>query len=72
MHVLAEGRWLSPAGRIVTDGIGWKPSSDAGSAGEPARGSIGLLLSLFSEMNVYYSRSHFQRILSPMILPLSH
>ena len=38
MHVLAEGRWLSPAGRIVTDGIGWKPSSDAGRAGEPARG----------------------------------
>ena len=35
MQVLAEGRWLSPAGRIVTDGIGWKPSSDAGRAGEP-------------------------------------
>ncbi len=37
MHVLAEGRWLSPAGRMVTLGMGWKPSSEAGSAGEPEK-----------------------------------
>ena len=35
MHVLADGRWVSPAGRIVTEGIGWKPSSEAGRAGDP-------------------------------------
>jgi hypothetical protein len=35
MQVLADGRWPSSAGRIVTDGMGWKPSSEAGSAGEP-------------------------------------
>ena len=35
MQVLAEGRWESSAGRIVTEGIGWKPSSEAGRAGEP-------------------------------------
>lgn len=37
MHVFAVGRWASSAGRIVTDGIGWKPSSEAGSAGEPVQ-----------------------------------
>ena len=37
MQVLAEGRWLSPAGRMVTEGIGWKPSSEAGRAGEPGK-----------------------------------
>ena len=35
--MLAEGRWESPAGRIVTEGIGWNPSSDAGRAGEPRK-----------------------------------
>ena len=35
MQVFAEGRWESSAGRIVTEGIGWKPSSEAGRAGEP-------------------------------------
>ena len=29
MQVLAEGKWLSSAGRIVTEGMGWKPSSEA-------------------------------------------
>ena len=38
MHVLAEGRWPSSAGLMVTDGIGWKPSSEAGRAGEPEIG----------------------------------
>lgn len=33
MQVFAVGRWLSSAGRTVTLGIGWKPSSLAGSAG---------------------------------------
>jgi len=33
MHVLAVGRWLSSAGLTVMLGIGWKPSSLAGSAG---------------------------------------
>lgn len=37
IHVLAVGKWASSAGRIVTDGIGWKPSSDAGRAGEPVQ-----------------------------------
>ena len=35
MQVLAEGRWPSSAGLMVTDGIGWKPSSEAGRAGDP-------------------------------------
>ena len=35
IQVLADGRWESSAGRIVTDGIGWNPSSEAGSAGDP-------------------------------------
>lgn len=37
MHVLAVGRWASSAGRMVTVGIGWKPSSEAGKAGEPVQ-----------------------------------
>lgn len=37
MHVFAVGKWASSAGRIVTDGIGWKPSSDAGNAGDPVQ-----------------------------------
>lgn len=37
MHVLAVGKWASSAGRIVTDGIGWNPSSDAGNAGDPVQ-----------------------------------
>lgn len=37
MQVLAVGRCASSAGRIVTDGIGWNPSSDAGSAGDPVQ-----------------------------------
>jgi hypothetical protein len=40
MQVLAEGRWLSSAGLMVTLGIGWKPSSLAGKAGEPKRKQI--------------------------------
>lgn len=35
MQVLAEGKCPSSAGLIVTDGIGWNPSSDAGRAGDP-------------------------------------
>ena len=42
IHVLADGRWESSAGRIVTDGIGWNPSSEAGSAGDPIRISYNL------------------------------
>lgn len=37
MQVLAVGRCESSAGRMVTDGIGWNPSSEAGSAGEPVQ-----------------------------------
>ena len=37
MHVFAVGRCESSAGRIVTLGIGWKPSSEAGKAGEPVQ-----------------------------------
>merc|ERR1712034_42227 len=37
MQVLAEGRWLSSAGLMVTLGIGWNPSSLAGRAGEPVQ-----------------------------------
>lgn len=37
IHVLAVGKCASSAGRIVTDGIGWKPSSDAGNAGDPVQ-----------------------------------
>ena len=33
MHVLAVGSWWSCAGFTVTVGLGWKPSSLAGSAG---------------------------------------
>lgn len=37
MQVFAVGKCASSAGRIVTEGIGWKPSSDAGNAGEPVQ-----------------------------------
>ncbi|KAF9415190.1 hypothetical protein HW555_007066 [Spodoptera exigua] len=37
IHVLAVGRCASSAGRMVTEGIGWKPSSEAGSAGDPVQ-----------------------------------
>lgn len=37
IHVFAVGKWVSSAGRIVTDGIGWKPSSLAGNAGDPVQ-----------------------------------
>lgn len=37
MQVFAVGKWESSAGRMVTDGMGWKPSSDAGKAGEPVQ-----------------------------------
>lgn len=37
MQVLAVGKCVSSAGRIVTDGNGWKPSSDAGKAGDPVQ-----------------------------------
>lgn len=37
IQVLAVGRCASSAGRIVTDGIGWNPSSDAGNAGDPVQ-----------------------------------
>lgn len=37
IQVLAVGKWTSSAGRIVTEGIGWNPSSDAGSAGDPVQ-----------------------------------
>lgn len=37
MQVLAVGRCESSAGLIVTDGIGWNPSSDAGNAGDPVQ-----------------------------------
>ena len=36
MQVFAVGKWESSAGRMVTVGIGWNPSSEAGSAGDPA------------------------------------
>lgn len=35
--MLAVGKCASSAGRIVTDGIGWNPSSEAGKAGEPVQ-----------------------------------
>ena len=34
MQVFAVGRCSSSAGRMVMDGIGWKPSSLAGRAGD--------------------------------------
>ena len=37
IHVFAVGRWVSSAGRMVTEGKGWKPSSDAGNAGDPVQ-----------------------------------
>lgn len=37
MQVFAVGRCESSAGLIVTDGIGWNPSSEAGKAGEPVQ-----------------------------------
>lgn len=37
IHVLAVGKCESSAGRMVTLGIGWNPSSDAGSAGDPVQ-----------------------------------
>lgn len=37
IQVLAVGKCESSAGRMVTLGIGWNPSSDAGSAGDPVQ-----------------------------------
>ena len=37
MQVFADGKCRSSAGRIVTEGIGWKPSSEAGRAGDPVQ-----------------------------------
>lgn len=37
IQVLAVGKCVSSTGRIVTDGNGWNPSSDAGKAGEPVQ-----------------------------------
>lgn len=37
IQVLAVGKWASSAGLMVTDGRGWKPSSEAGKAGEPVQ-----------------------------------
>ena len=37
MQVFADGKWRSSAGRIVTEGMGWKPSSEAGRAGDPVQ-----------------------------------
>lgn len=37
MQVFAVGRCESSAGLMVTDGIGWNPSSEAGRAGEPVQ-----------------------------------
>ncbi len=40
MQVLADGRCPSSAGRIVTEGIGWNPSSEAGREGEPEESKV--------------------------------
>jgi hypothetical protein len=37
IHVFAVGKCESSAGRMVTLGIGWNPSSDAGNAGDPVQ-----------------------------------
>jgi hypothetical protein len=37
IHVFAVGKCWSSTGRIVTDGWGWKPASDAGKAGLPVQ-----------------------------------
>lgn len=37
IQVFAVGKWESSAGLIVTEGSGWNPSSEAGSAGEPVQ-----------------------------------
>ena len=37
MQVLAEGKCRSSAGLIVTEGMGWNPSSEAGKAGDPVQ-----------------------------------
>lgn len=37
IQVFAVGKWVSSAGRMVTDGNGWNPSSDAGKAGDPVQ-----------------------------------
>jgi len=58
MQVLAVGRCESSAGRMVTLGIGWKPSSEAGKAGDPVQKYTNSCLSkllIFSTID----QSHF-------------
>ena len=47
-----------PDGSSPTASAGSRPPTPA--ARESLQGEYGLILSLFSEMYVYYSRSHFQ------------
>lgn len=37
IQVFAVGKCVSSAGRMVTDGNGWNPSSEAGKAGDPVQ-----------------------------------
>ena len=68
MQVLAEGKCLSSAGRIVTEGMGWKPSSEAGKAGDPVQKKT---KSCFSIGDIFSTIDHshlkIQKIISPMI-----
>ena len=55
MQVLAEGKWVSSAGRMVTDGMGWNPSSEAGNAGEPVQKKT---KSCFSKGDIFSTIDH--------------
>lgn len=59
MQVLAVGRCELSAGLMVTDGSGWKPSSDAGSAGDPVQKYT---RSCFSWLVIFSTIDHSQRL----------
>ena len=81
MQVLAEGKWRSSAGRIVTEGMGWNPSSDAGKAGDPVQKntkscfSIGDIFSTIDHSHLksdIASSQYYKKHKSPVTLQKLH
>ena len=61
MQVLAEGKCRSSAGRMVTEGIGWNPSSEAGKAGDPVQKKT---RSCFSRGDIFSTIDHSHRFIA--------
>lgn len=61
MQVFAEGKCRSSAGRMVTEGMGWKPSSEAGKAGDPVQKKT---KSCFSMGDIFSTIDQSQRLIA--------